>query len=168
MSPKERLARFRDGRGEPIPSWPQVLRPGTTVICVDSFLAAPWRVLLHQRADNHWWGFVGGCQEIGESIQDCAIREAYEETGYVVAIERLVCVDSDPEQGNICIYPDGNIAQYTNVTFLARVIGGELQCSEESLIVRWFQVNALPTPMLRTHAWRLEQALYSFVTVPVR
>ena len=38
-------------------------------------------ILLQERTDKNIWGLPGGCQELGEQLEDTAIREAYEETG---------------------------------------------------------------------------------------
>ena len=163
------LPSFRESRGLPIEQWPHVLVPSTTVIVIaQTTRGNPWRILLQQRRDNGWWGLPGGRQEIGESIQACAVRECLEETGYHVALERLVSIDSDPLHGAISVYPDGKIVQYTCVTFLGTVIGGTLRCSPESTCVDWFAVEALPSPLLPSHAWRLGMAQQTGSVMPVR
>jgi 8-oxo-dGTP pyrophosphatase MutT (NUDIX family) len=128
----------------------------------------PWQIVVHQRRDNHFWGLVGGRQERGESILDCARREAKEETGLDVTIQRLVCVDSDPMHYAICAYRPDALVQYTNLTFLATVSSGALVPSDESLQVCWVSTDKLPKPWLPAHAWRLGEALALREGVPVR
>ena len=40
---------------------------------------------------NDYWCLPGGLMEAGETLEECAIREVYEETGYQIAIEDLFC-----------------------------------------------------------------------------
>ena len=153
---------------------PQKLLPSTTVIlyepCVQR-MSLTWRVLCHQRADNRLWGFIGGAQELGENIIECAIREAYEETGFHVTIERLACIDSALDS-NIMHYPDGQIIQYMNITFTARLLDNTLydqyRLSQESIDMGWFYSHQLPQPFSDAHAWRLFQAIHINQAPPVR
>lgn len=49
-------------------------------------------VLLQKRGDRNAWGFPGGAMELGESAEETAIREIYEETGLMVTVEHLIGV----------------------------------------------------------------------------
>ncbi|WP_018930692.1 NUDIX domain-containing protein [Gracilibacillus lacisalsi] len=55
------------------------------------------RVLMQKRSDNGQWGFPGGFMELGESIQDTAIREVYEETGLKLEELELFGIYSGPQ-----------------------------------------------------------------------
>ncbi len=118
---------------------------------------------MHKRADNGFWGFVGGAMEPGESLKDCVKREVKEETGIEVWIKDLCCVDSDPTQFSICQYNDGNIIQYCGITFIC--VANDLtlmRMSPESCDMRIVYSNLLPEPFLPLHRWRLEQARHIF------
>ncbi len=68
-----------------------------------------------------------GHGEYGESPEEAAIREAYEETGLVVEIERCLGWFFRPDKD----YPGPNVA----FMFLAHAIGGELRGSAEGQVV---------------------------------
>jgi 8-oxo-dGTP pyrophosphatase MutT (NUDIX family) len=40
-------------------------------------------ILLHLRKDNNCWGLAGGSLEMGETLEQVAKRELWEETGLV-------------------------------------------------------------------------------------
>ena len=40
-------------------------------------------ILLGRRTDNHQWGYSGGSIELGETVEECAKRELFEEMGLV-------------------------------------------------------------------------------------
>lgn len=58
---------------------------GASVLLIDE----KKRVLLQQRTDNGLWGLPGGLMEPGETIEETARREVYEETGLAVTDLRL-------------------------------------------------------------------------------
>ncbi|MBU4406392.1 MAG: NUDIX hydrolase, partial [Candidatus Altiarchaeota archaeon] len=64
------------------------------------------------------WALPGGFVEYKETVENATIREAKEETGLDIEIERMVGVYSDPERD-----PRGHTVA---VTFLCRRVGGEL------------------------------------------
>ena len=64
------------------------------------------RVLLQKRTDNNKWGLPGGSLELGESFEEAAIREAYEEVGLKVKSLSLFNVYSGKECYNK--YPNGD------------------------------------------------------------
>ena len=169
LSRASKLATFCDSRGLRVHTWPTQIVPSTTIIILDRGAHPPaWTILVHQRADNGHWGLIGGAQEVGESIEACARREALEETGLVVILDCLVCVDSDPCQYAIGLYPTG-ARQFCNLTFLARAVPGRLCPSRESRQLEWVTTDHLPQPFLPAHRWRLEQAMQGpTLGVPVR
>src|SRR5713101_4195276 len=120
---------FYDSTGKPLPSLSRVIRPGT---CAAVFNERG-EILLQKRADNGFWSMPGGAVDPGESVEQGAIREVWEETGLHVRVVRLVGVYSDPRNYMITQYPGGDIGH--------------------------FPCDALPEPMMPSHLIRLKDVL---------
>ncbi|MFQ6029278.1 MAG: NUDIX domain-containing protein, partial [Dehalococcoidia bacterium] len=132
-----------------------VLRPGAAAIIFDD---ARQQVLLTSRADNGRWCLPGGGMDPGESAAETCVREVLEETGLEVEVTRLVGVYTSPDI--IVEYSDGNKVQPVAFSFEARVVGGELQLSDETTEYGYFPVNALDSlDLMEHHRQRIEDAL---------
>lgn len=105
-----------------------LLRVGCTAVVFD---AGGAQVLLTQRSDNGRWCLPGGAMDPGESAVEACVREVWEETGLEVQVERLVGAYTTPDR--ITVYADGNRFQIVGLVFLARITGGELGLSNETL-----------------------------------
>lgn len=102
------------------------------------------RVVLERRADCGWWCLPGGKMDPGETLEQCAAREALEETGLRVRLEQFLGVFSDPTRRTVR-YPDnGDLRQLVDAAWLATPTGGALEKSPESLDLRWFFPHELP------------------------
>ena len=97
---------------------------------------ADHRIVLCRRAIEPGYGrwvFPGGYVDRGEKLEQAAVREAREECGLEVELERLVSLYSHPGKTAIVI------------VWAARVVGGELKVAdEESLEVRTFSADTVP------------------------
>ena len=98
------------------------------------------RILLvvHQKAGRHYWLLPGGGVEVGETLADAARREVREETGYDVAVGRLVLVCESLEPGG---------RHLVNLVFVGEITDGELRPGRDHRLVdaRWSAVADLPT-----------------------
>lgn len=114
------------------------------------------QVLCAQRADNGQWTAICGVVDPGEDPHRTAIREAQEEAGVVIEIERLVWVSTT---GTVT-YPNGDQTNYLDHTFRARWVSGEAHVADdESAAVGWCDLDALPSPMSEQQRARIAVAV---------
>ena len=101
------------------------------------------KVLLTKRKDFQVWCLPGGEVDAGESLVEAAIREAREEVGFEVQLERLVGIHTRPQWLGCGSHV---------VVFAAKIVGGSLATqSQEVLEARFFSVGELPGEMLLGH-----------------
>lgn len=112
-------------------------------------------VLMVKRADNGAWTPVTGIVDPGEEPAVAAAREALEEAGVVISVDRLAATSVLPE----LTYPNGDRAAYLDLTFACTWVSGDAHVADdESTDVRWWPRDALP-PMSRLMAGRVEAGL---------
>ncbi|QYJ16895.1 Bifunctional NMN adenylyltransferase/Nudix hydrolase [Rubrobacter xylanophilus DSM 9941] len=101
--------------------------PETPKLMVDVVIPEEGGVVLVRRGSEPFegrWALPGGFVEVGETVEEAAVREAAEETGLKVELSRLVGVYSEPDRD-----PRGH---NVSVAFLARPVGGELKASSDA------------------------------------
>ena len=124
-------------------------------------------VLLEKRADNGWWGLPGGHVDVGESVEQAAIREIWEETGIRTRVRRLVGIYSDPQYNVIGSYSD-SLIHFVVVIFECEYLSGELEVSEESTDVGYFPTRNLPVKTLLCDVQAISDALENRIQPFVR
>lgn len=100
------------------------------------------RVLMLHRNDNDTWCFPGGAMELGESTEQTARREAYEETG--LRVERLELFGVFSGEGMRYVYPNGDEVHNVDVVYRTNVYEGELRLDHENRAYRFFGFDELP------------------------
>jgi ADP-ribose pyrophosphatase YjhB (NUDIX family) len=97
------------------------------------------RLLLVLRTDDERWGLVAGWVEPGEHPAATAVREAAEEVGLEVVVDRLAGVHHRPASAGYG--PHAAVS----VVYLCRVVDGELTPQpHEVLEARYWHVDEVP------------------------
>ncbi len=110
---------------------------------------------MQRRSDSGNWSLPGGVMDIGETLEQCVIRETKEETGLDIEITGLLGIYTDPE--HVIEYADGEIRQEFNITYYGRVSGGRIAVSNESTEVRFVRPDELERlPVHETVRLRLQ------------
>ena len=77
-------------------------RPETPLIAVDIIIElldhAGCIVLIERRNPPHGWALPGGFVDVGETLEQAAVREAREETGLKIKLKTLLGCYSDPQR----------------------------------------------------------------------
>jgi len=140
MATPEYVLRLREQIGHDL-----LVLPGVCVVIVREGPQGR-EVLLVRRADNGQWTPVTGIADPGEDADTAAIREAGEETGVRIEIDRVTWIETLKPQ----TYDNGDQCQFFDTCMLAHPVGGEAHVGdEESTEVRWFPATALPAMKAR-------------------
>ena len=107
-------------------------------------------LLVRRRNPPHGWALPGGFIDYGESVERAAVREAKEETGLDVALERQFHVYSDPSRD-----PRGHTV---TIVFVGEA-EGEPVGGDDAAEARFFDVDALPEDIAFDHAAILQDFL---------
>jgi 8-oxo-dGTP pyrophosphatase MutT (NUDIX family) len=110
------------------------------------FVDADGRLLLIQRSDNGHWAMPAGAMELGESITDCVIREAWEETGLRARTVVPFALHTSPAYTITNMF--GDTYQLFTVIFRVDEWDGELTTvTDETTGAGFFPPDALPGPL---------------------
>lgn len=100
-------------------------------------------VLLQQRTDNLCWGLFGGALELGESLEEAAKREVYEEIGLTVDNLKLLNVFSG--EPTHYIYPNKDEVYIVSAVYTTSNYKGDMVIDpKETKQARFFALNEIP------------------------
>ncbi len=105
------------------------------------------KILLQERISGNHFSIPGGCQELGEELEDTAIREIFEETNLKIKNEDLTCITTVSGNKRRRVYPNGDVV-YNNTTLFYVNISDEMlyhiKIDEESRSMQFYDINNLP------------------------
>jgi 8-oxo-dGTP pyrophosphatase MutT (NUDIX family) len=124
------------------------------------------QVLLTRRQDNGQWCLPGGHMDLGETLDQTAMREAQEETGLTVQLERLVGLYSSYFAPGA--FGHSSPARAILVAlFRAYATGGNLTLNAEVTEFGWFDPDHLPQALIPQHVQRIHNAAQETSTVVI-
>jgi 8-oxo-dGTP pyrophosphatase MutT (NUDIX family) len=102
------------------------------------------QVLLGRRTDNGFWSPPAGSMELGESLEQTARRELFEETGLEARDLKLLTLFSG--KAYFYEYPHGDQIYNVAAIYLTRDVRGSLVADGlETKELRYFDLQDLPT-----------------------
>jgi 8-oxo-dGTP pyrophosphatase MutT (NUDIX family) len=111
---------------------------GASVIITDK----EGKVLMLLRSDNDCWCLPGGAMDLGENLEDTALREVYEETGLQVTDLKLFSVFSGEQLHYV--YPHGDEVYIVDAVYQTSSYTGDITVNNESRLYKWFDISNLP------------------------
>ena len=127
-------------------------RPETPLVTVDAVIALADRpgrpiVLIERKNPPHGYALPGGFVDIGESLEQAAVREAREETGLDITLQALLGCYSDPGRD-----PRGHTV---SAVYCAEATGAP-QARDDAQALDVYPLDALPEPLAFDHGLILD------------
>ncbi len=102
-------------------------------------------IMLHQRKGSlgkNYWGSGGGHLELGESLQEGALRELSEEAGATVVVKNVTFL-------GVVNFTQMQPKHYVDISFSAEWVSGEPtnNSPRETTDWQWFNMDNLPSPL---------------------
>ena len=91
----------------------------------------------HRKGEKTYWLLPGGGLEYGETISECAKREALEELSLEIALGDLLFI-------NESIPPDRH-RHVLNLYYQAKIIGGQMKLGDEEVLAEaaWIEIDLI-------------------------
>lgn len=119
-------------------------------------------LLIERKYPPHGWALPGGFVDVGETLEQAAVREAAEEISLPVTLKTLLGCYSDPARD-----PRNHTV---SAVYVAEACG-EPRAADDAAAVQAFPLDNLPTPLAFDHALILDdyrQFRHSAQLTPIR
>jgi len=111
------------------------------------------KILLVQESTDNCWAMPGGWADVGNFPSEVAIRETKEESGFDVRPIKVIGVYDANRVGRRLEF-----FHAFKIIFLCELIGGEAKTSDETLDVKFFSFDELPSLSLnRTNEQHIDE-----------
>jgi ADP-ribose pyrophosphatase YjhB (NUDIX family) len=117
------------------------------------------KILLVKESTDKCWALPGGWADVGNVPSEVAIRETKEESGFDVKPVKVIGVyDANRIGGKLEFF------HAFKIIFLCQLIGGNAQTSDETLDVKFFAFNEIPSlSQNRTNLNHIEEIKFHLI-----
>jgi ADP-ribose pyrophosphatase len=132
-------------------------------VAVGAVVFREGRVLLVRRGHppaEDLWAIPGGSVEIGETLQQAAEREIWEETGIRIRADRPIYIFDVIERDE----NEGIRFHYVIVDLSAEYISGELSAGDDAVEARWVAAEEIAELALNASTLKLLKSKFHFGT----
>ena len=114
------------------------------------------KLLLVKEKDSGLWSLPGGWCDIDCTPKETAIKETYEESGYVIECTKLLAVFDRRH------YIKKSLYDVYCLYFLGNVVAGEAKCNHETEDIGWFEVSNLPSLSRKNSIEEIQKAYHVY------
>ena len=114
------------------------------------------KLLLVKEKDSGLWSLPGGWCDIDCTPKETAIKETYEEAGYVIECTKLLAVFDRRH------YIKKSLYDVYCLYFLGNVVAGEAKCNHETEDIGWFEVSNLPSLSRKNSIEEIQKAYHVY------
>lgn len=131
-----------------------IILPGSVVIIVNN-----QNEVLLQKKHNENWGLPGGLMDLGESFEEVAKREVFEETGLI--IENLYLLDVYSGTKYYLKLPNDDELYSATAVYYTTDVSGDIRIDySESKDMKYFSLDNLPVDLTGTNKEFIEEYIH--------